>query len=71
MDNQPSLFSLDQEKLIELLVKGGYRAMSADELANDIDAGMPLNADGTVNLIHYIAWLVKEVNTNANESGQA
>ena len=23
----------------------------------DIDAGAPLNADGTLNLVHYAAWL--------------
>jgi hypothetical protein len=27
----------------------------------DIDAGAPTNADGTINLVHYAAWLVKEM----------
>lgn len=26
----------------------------------DIEAGAPTNADGTLNLIHYAAWLAKE-----------
>lgn len=26
----------------------------------DIDAGAPTNADGTINLVHYAAWLVAE-----------
>jgi len=26
----------------------------------DIEAGAPVNADGTVNLVHYAAWLAKE-----------
>jgi hypothetical protein len=26
----------------------------------DIDAGAPTNIDGTINLVHYGAWLVKE-----------
>ncbi len=30
-------------------------------LEADIAAGAPVNADGTVNLVHYAAWLVKEL----------
>jgi len=30
-------------------------------LQADIDAGAPTNADGTLNLVHYVAWLVKEM----------
>jgi hypothetical protein len=26
----------------------------------DIDAGAPTNTDGTINLVHYAAWLVAE-----------
>ena len=45
-------------------------ALSADQAAktlrvppewvrSDIDAGAPTNADGTLNLVHYAAWLNK------------
>lgn len=27
----------------------------------DIDAGAPTNTDGSINLVHYAAWLVKEM----------
>ena len=27
----------------------------------DIAEGAPTNADGTLNLVHYAAWLVKEM----------
>jgi hypothetical protein len=27
----------------------------------DVDAGAPTNGDGTINLVHYAAWLVKEM----------
>ena len=27
----------------------------------DIDAGAPTNGDGTINLVQYAAWLVKEM----------
>jgi len=32
-------------------------------IQTDIDDGAPLNADGTLNLVHYAAWLVKEMAT--------
>jgi hypothetical protein len=30
-------------------------------LQADIDAGAPINADGTLNVVHYAAWLVREM----------
>jgi hypothetical protein len=27
----------------------------------DVDDGAPVNPDGTLNLVHYAAWLVKEI----------
>ena len=30
-------------------------------LEADIEAGAPANADGTLNLVHYAAWLVREM----------
>jgi plasmid maintenance system antidote protein VapI len=32
-----------------------------ETLEADIAAGAPVNADGTINLVHYAAWLVKEL----------
>ena len=34
---------------------------SGETLQADIDDGAPVNTDGTVNLVHYAAWLVREV----------
>ena len=31
------------------------------ELRRDVEAGAPVNPDGTINLVHYAAWLVKEM----------
>jgi len=31
--------------------------LSADVVKRHIDAGAPVNSDGTVNLVHYAAWL--------------
>ena len=34
--------------------------VARETLEADIAAGAPTNADGSVNLVHYAAWLVKE-----------
>ncbi|MCA9287805.1 MAG: hypothetical protein KDA05_04425 [Phycisphaerales bacterium] len=36
------------------------RTIDEGMLRADIDAGAPTNSDGTVNLVRYAAWLVKE-----------
>lgn len=38
----------------------GPKAVTVAMLQADIDDGAPTNADGTMNLVHYVAWLVKE-----------
>jgi hypothetical protein len=30
-------------------------------IAYDVNAGAPTNADGTINLVHYSAWLAREM----------
>ncbi|GIV04151.1 MAG: hypothetical protein KatS3mg015_2981 [Fimbriimonadales bacterium] len=44
-----------------LLAKAGGWPITVEMLRADIDAGAPANADGTINLVHYAAWLVKEM----------
>jgi hypothetical protein len=44
-----------------LLAKAGGWPIAAEMLQADVDAGAPVNADGTINLVHYAAWLVKEM----------
>ena len=43
-----------------LLAKAGGEPVTEEMIRNDLDDGAPLNRDGTVNLVHYTAWLVKE-----------
>ncbi len=57
-----SLVALTKEQLIELLTKVGSSTISAESLEADIAQGAPVNADGTINLIHYAAWLIREIN---------
>lgn len=44
-----------------LLTKVGGQPVTEAKLREDIHAGAPMNPDGTLNLVHYAAWLVKEV----------
>lgn len=43
-----------------LSVAGG-NSIDLATIEADIAAGAPTNADGTLNLVHYAAWLVREM----------
>jgi len=34
--------------------------MSAESILRDAEAGAPTNADGTMHLVHYGAWLARQ-----------
>ena len=44
-----------------VLSRIGGKPITEQMLRADIDAGAPTNANGTINLVHYAAWLVKEM----------
>lgn len=44
-----------------VLSRAGGTHVTEEDIRADIDDGAPTNADGSVNLVHYAAWLVKEV----------
>lgn len=62
-------------KLTALSVADAAKALSAASgkpvsealIRKDIDAGAPTNADGTISLVHYAAWLAKEVANGRDE----
>ena len=43
-----------------LLSKAGGRVIRPDQIEADMAAGAPQNADGTLNLVTYAAWLARE-----------
>jgi hypothetical protein len=43
-----------------LLSAAGGQAVTVDMIEADVAAGAPTNPDGTINLVHYAAWLVRE-----------
>jgi hypothetical protein len=50
---------------VRILHKAGSRRITAELLDEDIDGGAPVTTDGTINLIHYAAWLAKETGQDA------
>ena len=44
-----------------VLSKASGKSVTEAMLREDIAAGAPVNPDGTLNLIHLAAWLVKEI----------
>ena len=44
-----------------LLSAASGQAITAEKLEQDVVLGAPTNQDGTLNLVHFAAWLVKEM----------
>jgi hypothetical protein len=61
-DNKPRLSptALSLADAAKLLSKAAGQSISVEMLEADIAAGAPANADGTLNLVHYAAWLLRE-----------
>jgi len=53
--------ALRVEDLARILSALGPQPVTVQMLQADIDAGAPTNPDGTINLVHYVAWLVREM----------
>lgn len=54
----PQALSIDD--LARLLTQLGREKITQEMIQADVDVGAPINDDGTINLIHYAAWLVRE-----------
>ena len=52
--------SLRLADMARILTAMGPKAVTVEMLEADVAAGAPTNADGTMNLVHYAAWLVRE-----------
>jgi hypothetical protein len=61
-DTKPSFdpTSLTLADAARLLTRAGGHPVTVDMLKADLAAGAPANPDGTINLVHYGAWLVRE-----------
>lgn len=63
----PRLTALPLEQAAALLRRSGCQRVTPESLRADLAAGAPANADGTLNLIAYGAWLVR---AQANRESQ-
>jgi hypothetical protein len=44
-----------------LLSRASGRLVAEATIENDVAAGAPTNGDGTLNLVHYAAWLIQQL----------
>ncbi|QDU71050.1 hypothetical protein [Mucisphaera calidilacus] len=68
-DPNPRITALTPAQAAKILAAAGHRRITEAMVRVDIEAGAPTNPDprnpdprnpGTVNLVHYAAWLARE-----------
>ena len=52
---------LTPEQAAKLLSAAAKVRVPLEQIAADLESGAPQNPDGTVNLVQYAAWLIKEM----------
>lgn len=57
--------ALGAADLVRALRAAGSRTVSEETVAADVAAGAPVNADGTVDIFRYAAWVAKSENGHA------
>lgn len=65
----PKLTALPIEQAAALLRRSGSQRASVEALRADLAAGAPANADGSLNLIAYGAWLVRVLAERESQHG--
>ena len=58
--------ALSPADVAALLSRVGGKPVTVEMVREDMAAGAPTNPDGTINLIQYAAWLVREVTTRGD-----
>ncbi len=56
--------SLSVADAAKMLSRAGGQPITVAMLQADLDAGMPASPDGTLNLVHCAAWLVREMHAH-------
>ncbi|MBR0242284.1 MAG: hypothetical protein IJQ54_07125 [Kiritimatiellae bacterium] len=52
---------ITKENFVTAMRRSGSRTLTLERLEADIAAGAPVNADGTINILKYVAWIAKEL----------
>jgi hypothetical protein len=55
----PNALSIDD--MSRLLSAAGGTKVTGEEIQTDIDSGAPSTSEGRINLLHYGAWLLKQL----------
>lgn len=58
--------ALTIEQAARILTTVGGRRTTAETIGRHIAAGAPTAADGLINLVHYMAWLIRELSDGEN-----
>ncbi|MCR5414836.1 MAG: hypothetical protein K6F50_08970 [Kiritimatiellae bacterium] len=51
--------ALPKAALVRALKAAGSRTASIEQVEADVDAGAPVNGDGTMDILAYGAWILK------------
>ena len=54
-----NLKALPKESVVRVLKISGSRTISLEQLEKDIEAGAPVNENGTIDILAYGAWILK------------
>jgi len=55
--------ALEVADAARMLSAAGGQLISVEMIQADVAAGAPVNGDGTLNLLHYTAWQVREMSS--------
>jgi hypothetical protein len=58
--------SLRLEDLARILSASGPKPVTVEMLKADIEDGAPVNPDGTMSLLEYATWLLREMSTGGD-----
>ena len=70
-NNTVNPLALPADDAVRMLRRSGCTAMSDETLARLVEEGLPLNADGTLNIIEYMAWMLKEGQSHGSQPAEA
>ena len=61
MSDELNLASLTQSDLQKLMKQAGSTKVKKPIIVEHVEKGAPTNADGTINLVEYGAWLINNI----------
>ena len=56
--------ALTLEEVARLLSAAGGKKVTAVQIQTDLEAGAPQRPDDRINLVHYVAWLARQLQSD-------